>query len=249
MDADTINSVFPVTGIEVYPSGTVAITRECRYQGRRPKRADIALFSKKSLYRMLFLVRESTIEFLSLLTLTYPNPFLFTGQEVKKHLNAVLTWLRRQVDISYVWFLEFQQRGAPHYHVLLSERPYKAIREDLAHRWSKIVGKGAEEQHKVYQVHKHPASWEDIRHPDGAARYVAKYAAKQDQKDVPEWYQGVGRFWAASLDVRRSIPDPVTVEIEESELRGRLHTDGHPAHSWDVLPKYVFARKSVRTYL
>lgn len=157
--------------------------------------------------------------------------------------------MRRKAEISYIWFLEFQRRGAPHFHVLLSILPYTAIREELAHRWSKLVGKDAEERYKVYKVHKHPRTWEEIRHIGGAERYIAKYAAKQNQKKVPDWYKGVGRFWAASRDVKQSIPQPIEIDVGEDELRGILHTDRHPATSWDVLPKFIFSRNGIDNYI
>ena len=34
-----------------------------------------------------------------------------------------------------------------------------------------------------------------MKYPGGAASYAAKYAAKSDQKVVPDGYEGVGRFW------------------------------------------------------
>lgn len=248
MDADTFSKVFPISGLEIYPEGTVVIQRRCLLQSTPKTRSDIQLCSKKSLFRLVFLVRETGITFRSMLTLTYSDPFRFGGKDVKAHLNRLLTWLRSIWKVSYVWFLEFQRRGAPHFHVILSRGANTAIRERMAHQWSKIVSRGPDEQVKVFKVHNHIKSWEDIRSPDGAIHYVMKYAAKSQQKDVPVWYKEVGRFWGASRDVKQAIPTPKTRDVGEDELRGMLHSDGHPAREWEYLPKYVFARTDNNVY-
>ncbi len=250
LDADTFNSVFPVTGASVYENGTVVVTRKCLLQSKpHGKKAEIKTFSSSSLYRMLFLVKETRVRFLSMLTLTYPRAFANSGKECKKHLNKLLTWLRSKIAFNYVWFLEFQDRGAPHFHVLLDFSPSECLRTSLAASWAKYVclGQGEEEFDKVFRVHSHKKQWEKIRDADGAAKYVAKYAAKARQKD-PKRFQNTGRFWGASRGVKEAIPRPVEVQQGEDEIRGRLHSDGHPARSWDIIPKYVFARSGPASY-
>jgi hypothetical protein len=249
-DADTINSVYPICGMDVYPSGTVIVRRDCLYQGQRPKRGDISSLSRKSLFRLLFLVRETSIKLTSLLTLTYPAEYPGTGKVVKSHWNTLRLHLKQlfKCDVDYVWFLEFQKRGAPHLHVMLSHRVWPGLRQEVAIRWSKLVGKDPEMRYKVYRVHNHPTAWEDIRSDDGAAKYVAKYAAKWDQKLVPDDFSSVGRFWGASRGVKAGIPEPTRVELQEDELRGILHEDKHPAHAWDVVPKFIFSRNNSDAY-
>jgi hypothetical protein len=65
--------------------------------------------------------------------------------------------------------------------------------------------------------------WEVIKKTDGAVRYVAKYAKKQKQKEVPEGYQNVGRFWGTSPDVK-AVPVQ-TLEMTAPEILRRMGLD------------------------
>ena len=57
-------------------------------------------------------------------TLTYPE-FFPSGIDSKRNLKALLKrFKRRWPECSGVWRLELQQRGAPHYHLLLFNLPY-----------------------------------------------------------------------------------------------------------------------------
>ena len=86
------------------------------------QRADISMFSTRSRMRLAFVAHNADQEFRSMLTLTYPAEFPTDGKLVKAHLNRFLGWIRRKyVDPGYLWFLEFQARGAPHIHILLTE--------------------------------------------------------------------------------------------------------------------------------
>jgi hypothetical protein len=65
-----------------------------------------------------FTLRNALCDWLSFSTLTYPNSFPSDGRVCKKHLNLLLTHLRADdPGIKYVWFMEFQARGAPHFHL------------------------------------------------------------------------------------------------------------------------------------
>ena len=111
-----------------------------------------------------------------------------------------------------IWFLEFQQRGAPHFHHLLdidleshgrlstkrrsriegekqSYRTCREIEDDLSAAWYRIVS-SCDEKHLRAGI-----SWEVLEDSDAAAKYAAKHAAKPRQKKVPLEYYNVGRFW------------------------------------------------------
>lgn len=120
-----------------------------------------------------------------MLTLTYPAVYPTDGRLVKQHWDVLRRWLAHR-GISGLWCLEFQERGAPHYHVWLSER---VAMSSVAEAWYRIVGS---------EDPKHLAAGtrvETMRSASGMASYVAKYAAKMQQKEVPEEYQNVGRMW------------------------------------------------------
>jgi len=160
------------------------------------------MLSKKSRQRLAFVANNTRVVFKTMVTLTYPGEWSKDGKEVKKHLHAFLVWCRRYfVSPSYLWFLEFQKRGAPHIHMLLDSplpqltNARTKIYYDVACQWYKIVGSG-DLRHRTAGTR-----CERIRKPDGAARYCLKYAYKTKQKCVPEPYRNVGRFWGCSRDV------------------------------------------------
>jgi len=160
------------------------------------------MLSKKSRQRLAFIANNTRIVFRTMITLTYPKEYTTDGEEVKKHLNTFLVWARRYfVSPSYLWFLEFQKRGAPHIHLLidtpLSQDKAQRLNTyaDVAEKWYNTVDSGDVKHLKA------GTRVERIRKPDGAARYCLKYAYKTKQKCVPEAYRNVGRFWGCSRDV------------------------------------------------
>lgn len=122
-----------------------------------------------------------------ILTLTYPAAFPCSGREVKRDWANMRKWIRRTApEMGGLWFLEFQHRGAPHVHVLLTGGlPYQAV----ALAWYRIVASG-DKRHLGAAT-----SIEMLRTPYAAAAYAAKYAAKAAQKNVPGDFHYVGRMW------------------------------------------------------
>jgi hypothetical protein len=152
-------------------------------------------FSVGASTRMRRYLRECLAEYDTMVTLTYPGFFSTDGVEVKNHLRRFLQevrreYMRRGKDVSMhssFWFLEFQARGAPHFHIFTTWAPDK---DWVARTWYRIVNS------------------EDIRHLQAGTRteylskgragtisYASKYAAKQEQKEVPPGFENVGRFW------------------------------------------------------
>lgn len=221
----------PVIGVRIYRSDVVVVREGIQANGHpdtNSKRKEITMFSKASRKRLAFIVNNTRVHFSSMITLTYPLDFPSDGQTVKKHLNTFLIWaIRRFKSPSYVWFLEFQKRGAPHVHILLCsplpviEEQRKKLFADVSERWYAIVGSNDP---------KHLAAGtrcERIRKPDGAARYALKYCYKMEQKCVPQAYRNVGRFWGTSRDVPPS--EPRLIPMDEPSIRAVLA-------DWDYCP-------------
>lgn len=212
--------------------------------GGRPAGAVISEFSQRSRYQLLHFMKNCDADFRSMMTLTYPREFPADGRIVKAHLRALKERLRRRwVDFRAIWFLEFQRRGAPHYHVMCEwdlasygdpvlKRRWRGKRKDasywtvplleewLALSWYEIVGSG-DERHLRAGV-----SWEIVETTDGALRYGAAHAAKPNQKQVPLLYQNVGRFWGKIGELR-------CVKIGETTIdsAGVFDAYGHDALS------------------
>lgn len=249
LDAAIINCIYPVVGM-IVRDRTIELQRtaigQISEQLHEHPRGTIKRLSNASLSRLAFLAQETQISFKAMLTLSYGKSWPQDGKLVKAMLNKLLTFLRRKYGIKYLWFLEFQVRGAPHIHVMLSCEYDKKMHTDIAEKWSKYchvdIGVSDDERAKIARQHKRRQTFENIRSTDGAARYVTKYALKTEQKIVPSAYQNVGRFWGASREVKETIPDGIEVDIDEQEvlqwLRERHTEMGH----WDVLPRIVFIR-------
>jgi hypothetical protein len=113
------------------------------------------------------------------------------GRKAKRDLDALLKYLRRR-GLLYLWVLEFQLRGAPHFHMALSGGIPKA---ELALAWYRIVNSGDRRHLRA------GTRIEGIRSLRAVGMYFSGYASKLAQKDVPEGYQDVGRFWGCSREL------------------------------------------------
>jgi len=265
LTAEQVNTFYPVCGVTIYPKAVVVkrlCTMEMRQSQRKKRGQVIVKLSKRSLSNFAFLVSTSSVVFRSLLTLSYGKNYPVDGKKVKRDLTRFLTWIKRKfTGLEYFWFLEFQERGAPHLHLGLSiDYPGRVFHGQMAARWAKICNEfeGVYCEYPsmgviplgivcdgcssvlddVASQHRRGKVWENIRSADGAIRYVLSYACKPHQKTVPPVYSNVGRFWGNSYGVRAGGGvDFAATEAEVRELMGVL---GRNLGNFDVLPKYLF---------
>lgn len=262
LTAEQINWFFPIFGATVYGKALM-LHRHSRMpvprNARKPNKRKIHSMNKRSLDRMVFYVSTSGIQFSSLLTLTYGQNYPVNGKRVKSDLNHFLLKMKRSFgSFSYFWFLEFQRRGAPHLHMVMTlPPPDECKRELMATIWADITedgnwyytevrppykrreaGFGMSTKDSVFRQHRRKETWSGLKKQDGAIRYALKYAAKQGQKLVPKSYRDVGRFWATSRDVRP--PRGIEVPLNEDEVRRLLHAIGRNFDNFAVLPKLIF---------
>lgn len=248
---------FIVTGLEVYPNGSAQIIREAEAKGDiepGAKRGEVRGYSRQARERFAFVSRETIVTFHSLMTLSYGKQFPTDGKEVKKHLNRFLVWYRRNIGGEYIWWLEFQQRGAPHIHIASQKQGITVVdRQQFSAAWRRSqgacypapytdldTGETRTISNDVYRVHKHPKQWQEKQNDDGPKRYIMKYALKMRQKVVPKNYLNVGRFFGWSRGVKAGVPEPKRVAIYETELRDKLAKQGHIAADWPYLPKNLY---------
>lgn len=176
------------------------------------KRGEIAEFTWNSRRNLAFTAANTDVSFRTMITLTYPASWPLDGRESKRHLAAFLQFLRRvDGDVDYLWFLEFQRRGAPHYHLLVSTPVWSFDRGHVSRRWYTIVGK-LSDNHLLAGTRV-----EKLRSPEGGSRYAVKYALKMSQKMVPHAYQNCGRFWGCSGRVRPRLRG-VASRISQDDL-------------------------------
>lgn len=235
MSKPNTHYIGPVTGIEVYRNDVVVV-RDGRATKPEPApRGDVKEFSRASRARLAFVASNTDVVFTTMVTLTYPADFPSDGATVKAHLHAFLNKISRHLEApQYLWFLEFQRRGAPHIHVLLDwklsrDADIKTMwRRYFAHLWYYIVGSGDEKHLRA------GTRVEELRSPEGGARYAVKYAMKMHQKLVPDGFESVGRFWGHSRGVKpRAL---MKDECTEDDVRGVL--DGWKYAPSDERPVY-----------
>ena len=166
-------------------------------------RGNIKEWSKQSRSRCETHIRnlpDNSIK--AFLTLTYPKSFPNDGKLVKRHLDTFIKWLKRRGCSQGIWFVEFQKRGAAHYHAFLGSWPEGGV-EAVSRAWYRIVGSN-DEKHLEWHlgVLSGRPCLEYMRNPHAASYYACKYGLKAEQKSVPDGYLHVGRFWGYWGDLK-----------------------------------------------
>ena len=172
------------------------------------KRGEIQAFSDESRLRLFQLLHQLRFEKVHFVTLTYPGDYGTWDNKFKKHLKEYRRrFEERYGKIQAVWRLEFQKRGAPHFHIMYLDCPFIPVQEwnDL---WEDIT-------HKKYWVR--AGNGLDLKVCTNAnqapliAFYLAKYVAKVDENPCEREGVKPGRFWG-----KWNIEEPEPVEFEVS---------------------------------
>lgn len=140
------------------------------YRTQHPnKRGVITDFSGASRRRMFDLFHRLEIKQKAVfLTLTYGQEYP-DAKTAKNHLRAFLERVRRWVGNSptaAIWRMEFQERGAPHFHIVFTGLPYIA-KEEIQRAWGEICN-----------IQQPFTRIEMIRSTRKLMNYVSKYIAK-----------------------------------------------------------------------
>jgi len=132
------------------------------------KRGIVTIFSRKSRRRLLeFLARTvDNGKPRVFLTLTYPSN-MTDAKTGKQHLRAFLERVRRRYPrASALWRIEYQKRGAVHFHLLFFHLPFWDA-DNIRKVWGDCIG----EENPRIQI-------ETCRSKRKSTFYVAKYMAK-----------------------------------------------------------------------
>jgi hypothetical protein len=143
------------------------------------KRSAVTEFSTKSKSRMCRYLRSCTSDYRYFVTLTYPSD-PSTWNEFRVHFKKFIERLRTAEYLagsgSLFWFVEYQRRGAPHFHLYTT---FHIGKYWLSKNWFECVGSN-DRRHKLSGT-----SIERVRKGKRALRcYAAKYASKSDQKNL-----------------------------------------------------------------
>ena len=142
--------------------------------------------SRRRLLSTLNKVSKTHLQSALFVTLTYPGVWPDAWERWKRDLDAMGKRIRRQFPgCSFVWRLEYQRRGAPHFHLMLFGVPFVPA-SWLARSWYEIVGSGDS---------RHLAAGTEVRRVRNfrsVIGYAAKYLAKGKSDDDA---RTDGRVW------------------------------------------------------
>lgn len=160
-------------------------------------RSEVVEWSRKSRGRMLKTLNAldwDQLRPLLWLGLTYPAQYP-EGLESKQDLKAFKErWRRQYGSPKGAWKMEFQRRGAPHYHLLLKHPPghqVEEVRVWVAEAWYQACGK-TDDKHLLAGT-----SCEAWRSDKSPASYFAGYgsqSSKEYQQEAPTGTKP-GRYW------------------------------------------------------
>lgn len=145
------------------------ITKNKQTNAKRAKRSTITDFSSASRGRLFDLFNQlETGKRATFITLTYPTIFV-TAETAKAHLRAFIKRINRKfaaVDVTGVWRMEFQERGAIHFHLVLFKLPF-IHKETIAAIWAQVT-----------HTYRPFTRIEGIDSPKKLINYVSKYVGK-----------------------------------------------------------------------
>lgn len=162
----------------------------------------ITYFSEASKRRLLEVCRESGHHIQSQFCLSYHDDFPLDGRQVKADLDRFEYLVKKHFgrETHMLWALEFQKRGAPHIHFFSDIEATRENRLTLTILWiCKVLGYSPETP--GFRVHNHAKNFQGWKMRSG--QYLVKeYIEKMEQKDVPENFLNVGRFWGHSRNMK-----------------------------------------------
>jgi hypothetical protein len=156
--------------------------------GKYMKRGNVEGFSRESRKRMFDALKQIDWDRAGLplfVSLTYAQVWP-EGRVVKRHLKAFWRRLRaNHAGVSCMWRVELQERGAPHFHLLVWGADWISM-DEVNEIWGETVGR----ELWCCKTGRPPiTSIERVRTRNGVSWYVGKYMAKKETEEP----QGGGR--------------------------------------------------------
>ena len=187
----------------------------------RPPRGPIKTFSDGARSRMVLAANRLPVGSPHLLvTLTYPAVFPTDVLVIKAHRAAFYKRLQRAYPgVVVLWKLEFQRRGAVHYHLIVANCRSKVaeVQDFVSLAWYQVVGSGDE---------RHFRAGTQVEVLRSSVAYLASYlkkvgASKSYQDEAPEWAHGLKRWgmFGASWDIVATGVDQVVEALEALAVR------------------------------
>lgn len=153
------------------------ITKNKQPTTKTARRGTIRDFSPQSRGRLFDLFNQLEIgKRATFITLTYPTIYV-DAKTAKSHLRAFIKRINRKYsyyEVTGVWRMEFQERGAIHFHLVLFKLPF-IHKETIAALWAQVT-----------HTYSPFTRIEGIDSPNKLINYVSKYVGKVN----PESFNG-----------------------------------------------------------
>lgn len=190
------------------------------------RRGVVVGFSRRSRKRLIekTLAWDTNFKSAYFVTLTYPGSYSSDSRTWKNDLAKFAKRLRRRFPgISGFWRLEFQRRGAPHFHLLLDNVPvpWMEFTRFVTLAWGDIAHRGDIHEGR-YATNVRPC---DTRRK--AVRYVSKYMGKQDDNRFVDQESGeivaldkllAGRVWGKIGQINAHMIAEVSLSNKAADL-------------------------------
>jgi len=167
--------------------------------GKRGEVAEFSRNSRKRLIRLFASVNMTTLSPPVFITLTYHHGHKKNPRIAVKHLNTWLQHIRNRVPrFFYIWRLELQKRGAPHFHIICFFEKGNLLLEDdafisdLERAWHRIADPKSR-AHRKFGFKK-----ESLSSYKKAFAYLSKYVAKESNETK---FKFTGRRWGKSANL------------------------------------------------
>ena len=199
----------------------VALAARISHKKKMPPahRGIVTVFSRGSRRRLIKKMRRLAqgVEKAFFVTLTYPERFP-DGTIAKQHQRALMERIRRlHPEASAIWRIEYQKRGAPHFHHIWFNLPY-IPQQMLRDMWSEIIAEYITDQKPFVRI-------EMVRSRRGIMYYVGKYVAKMGHEEDHEMHEGqdkqglfnsvsylhAGRWWG--IHNQAALPWGIKIKI------------------------------------
>lgn len=187
--------------VVIYPQGSLLKVSKNRINPYAGKKRDwtrgvIKEFSRESRRRLMqTMAKICKGDLPQFVTLTYPGEWPEDYTVWKNDLRKFMQRLQyRFPAFAAIWKLEFQKRGAPHYHLLVWGLPRYGMKNFIAEMWYQVVGSGDEKHLRAGTQIAKIKTWR------GVMAYASKYLGKTQENYGKE----VGRFWG--IFNRKGVP-------------------------------------------
>ena len=176
--------------------------------------------ARRRLMRTISRINTGQLGCMGFVTLTYHDNW--RGRDIKRDLNNYIRRIRRHFpDVAYLWRLEPQRRGAPHFHVLFFFPPHQSDKSQIEESklkdpWHSVVDDGNIHHAKYGAKVK---VFEDGYQP--VQIYATKYCAKLERDGVKK-LDGVGKYWGRSQNLPINPIDEVVLS-DSQDVNARRH--------------------------